>query len=250
MNDPRPGRLVRCHAPSLLLGAALLCLPVCSAAPRADQQPPTPPNQLTAAERAAGFELLFDGESLDGWRGFRTDHAPDGWLVDDGCISLDGLGGDLITDHGYGNFELRLQWKISEGGNSGIFFRVSEEHDYVWLTGPEMQVLDNIRHADGQSPFTSAGSNYALHAPSQDVTRPVGEFNDVRLRVDGDRVEHWLNDRKLVEYRLGSPSWESLVAASKFASMPAYGRLPEGHIALQDHGNRVWYRSMRILRLD
>jgi hypothetical protein len=158
-------------------------------------------------------------------------------------------GGDLITVDQYGDFELRLEWKIARGGNSGIMFHVTDDAGQTYETGPEMQVLDNGGHADGRDPVTSAGSNYALHAPTRDVTRPIGEWNEVRLLVRGPHVEHWLNGVKLLEYELWSPDWEARVQASKFKTMPGYGRARRGHIALQDHGDRVSYRNIRIKTL-
>lgn len=212
-------------------------------------RPPQPPqNVLTDAEKAEGWKLLFDGKSTAGWRGFKNKVVPAGWKAIEGCLVRVGSGGDIITDEEFDDFELKLEWRISPGGNSGIFFRVGEADDlrYVWETAPEMQVLDNSEHADGRSPLTSAGSNYALHAPTKDVTRPVGLFNEVRLVVRGGHVEHWLNGEKIVEYELGSPEWKKLVEGSKFRSMPRYGSLTKGHIALQDHGDRVWYRNIKI----
>jgi hypothetical protein len=202
-----------------------------------------------AANRASmqGVEKsLFDGRSLEGWRGFRSNQPPPGWAAVDGTLARTGPGGDIVTVDEFGDFDLRLQWKISEGGNSGIIFRVANVGSEVWESGPELQILDNARHVDGKNPLTSAGANYALHAPVRDVTRPVGDWNDVRLVVAGARVEHWMNGVKVVEYELWSPAWESLVKASKFVKMPAYGRAKRGRIALQDHGDRVWFRNITI----
>jgi hypothetical protein len=189
---------------------------------------------------------LFNGRSLEGWRAFRSEALPSGWAAIDGTLARTGPGGDIVTVDEFGDFELGLQWKLAEGGNSGIFFRVVDEGQEVWESGPEMQILDNARHADGKNPLTSAGANYGLHAPVRDVTRPVGEWNDVRLVVTGPNVEHWLNGVKVVEYELGSPAWESLVKASKFVTMPVYGRAKRGRIALQDHGDPVWFRNITI----
>lgn len=196
--------------------------------------------------QAAGWKSLFDGRSLQGWRGFKSAAPPSGWAAVDGTLTRQASGGDILTMEEFGDFELRLQWKILAGGNSGVFFRVTNDGRQVWESGPEMQILDNARHADGKNPLTSAGANYGLHAPVRDVTRPVGEWNDVTLLVSGAKVEHWLNDVKVVEYELWSPAWESLVKASKFVTLPAYGRAKRGHIALQDHGDAVWFRNITI----
>jgi len=204
--------------------------------------------KLSTEEEHAGWQLLFDGKTFNGWRGFKKDNVPAGWTITQkGELYFNKKGsGDIMTVAEFENFELQLEWKISAGGNSGIFFGVSEEGEYSWQTGPEMQVLDNAKHKDGLEPKTSAGSNYALHAPSRDVTRPVGQYNAVRLVVKGTHIEHWLNDVKIVAYEIGSPEWEALVAQSKFASLPQYGRNRRGHIVLQDHGDKVWYRNIRI----
>lgn len=204
--------------------------------------------QLSTDEQNSGWKLLFDGKTFNGWRGFKLDHVPPGWeITKKGELYFNKEGkGDIMTVDEFGDFELQLEWKISKGGNSGIFFWVTEDEDAEWKTGPEMQVLDNLRHPDGRNPMTSAGSNYALNAPVKDVTRKVGEYNEVRVVVKGTHIEHWLNGVKIVEYEIGSPDWEALVAASKFAIMPKYGRNRKGHIVLQDHGDKVWYRNIRI----
>jgi hypothetical protein len=183
------------------------------------------------------------------WRGFKKETLPDGWrMSDDGVLTHLKGGGDVITNQQYDDFILELDWKISKGGNSGIFFRVDEDHDHVWQTGAEMQVLDNKAHKNGLDPKTSAGSNYALHAPCCDVTKPVGEWNHVKLVVDGPHVEHWLNGKKILEYELWSDDWKELVAGSKFKDMPDYGMNKSGHIALQDHGDLVSFRNITIIQ--
>jgi len=204
------------------------------------------PNTLTSSERAAGWRLLFDGRTTSGWRGFKQSSVPGGWQVIDGALTRVGGGGDLMTTAQFANFELAVEWQIAEGGNSGILFRVSESGDATFHTGPEMQVLDNARHPDGRNPLTSAGACYALYAPSQDVTRPVGSWNEVRLIANANLVQHWLNGVKIVEYELGSADWLARLQASPFANLPRYGREPRGHLALQDHGDRVAYRSIKI----
>jgi hypothetical protein len=205
-----------------------------------------PANTLTDQEKADGWKLLFDGQSTDPWRGFRKDHFPEGWQVVDGTIHRADAAGDIITREQFADFELQIDWKVAGPGNSGIFFRVSEDCEKVWHTGPEMQVLNNDVHPDGKKPETSAGANYALHAPARDMTRPVGEWNHVRLVVDGNHVEHWLNGEKVVEYELFSDDWNRRVQASKFNELPQYGRVRQGHIALQDHKDPVWFRNIKV----
>jgi hypothetical protein len=161
-------------------------------------------------------------------------------------VTAGGGGGDLVTEAEFGDFELRFQWKVSAGANSGVMYRTGEELDYPWQTAPEYQVLDDAQHPDGKEPKTSAGSLYALYAPLDKVVAPVGEWNEGRIVVRNGRVEHWLNGKKVVECELGSADWKAKVAASKFASMPQYGTLAKGRIDLQDHGDDVWYRSLRI----
>lgn len=204
------------------------------------------PNVLTAAEKSSGWQLLFDGNTLAGWRAFKAAEPPAGWKAVDGAIVRMGGPGDLMTGEQFGDFELRLEWKIVAGGNSGIMFHVTGDGAQTYETGPEFQVLHNAGHADGKNPLTSAGSNYAVQAPVRDVTKPVGEWNDVRLIVRGAHVEHWMNGVKLLEYELWSPDWEARVAASKFGKMPGYGRAKRGHIVLQEHGAEVSYRNIKI----
>ena len=201
---------------------------------------------LTEAETRDGWRFLFDGETLNGWRGFRSETPPAGWKAIDGALVRDGAGGDIMTVEQFADFELRLEWKLSKNGNSGIMFRVTQEGGQTYETGPEFQVLDNAGHKDGGNSLTAAGSNYALHPPVRDVTRPIGDWNDVRLVVNGPHVEHWMNGVKLLEYELWSDDWNERVKASKFNKMPHYGRAKRGHIALQDHGDAVWYRNVKI----
>lgn len=210
-----------------------------------DDAAQTAPNTLTPEERAAGFELLFDGEALDGWHVFHQEGTP-GWEARNGTLARVGPGGDLVTDRVFDDFELRLQWKVDSGGNSGILYRVNDETDRTFHGAPEMQVLDDAAHPDGGSRLTAAGANYGLHPAPEGVVRPAGEWNDVRLVVDGAHVEHWLNGEKVVEYELWSDEWEERVAASKFSRWPEYGMAREGRIGLQDHGDPVWYRSIRV----
>jgi hypothetical protein len=209
------------------------------------------PNALSPEELAAGFGLLFDGHDASQWLGFRMDHLPDSWSAVDGTLRMTpgGERGDIATRKEYESFDLRLEWRLAPGGNSGVFFHATEDHGSAWETAPEMQILDNALHADGKAGTTSAGSNYALMAPSFDACRPAGQWNEARLVVRGDRVRHYLNGFEIVAYTLGSPEWQERVANSKFASLPDYGKTGKGHIVLQDHGDLVEFRSIRIREL-
>ncbi|MAE67535.1 MAG: hypothetical protein CMJ18_25025 [Phycisphaeraceae bacterium] len=208
--------------------------------------PAGPHNTLTESETAGGWRLLFDGASMKGWRSFRKTTLNDGWRAIDGAITRVARAGYLVTEEQFENFELKLQWRISPGGNSGIFFRLDEQVESVWHSAPEMQILDDAKHADGGRRSTSAGANYGLHAPRPGATLPAGRWNDVRLLVDRRHVEYWLNGMKVVEYELGSPDWNRRVATSKFNDKEQFGKAKKGHIALQDHGDPVWFRNIRI----
>ena len=192
---------------------------------------------------------VYNISSLDNWRGYKKDSVPEQWVnEDEETIHLTGGGaGDLITREQYGDFELTMEWKISPKGNSGVMYRVSEGDGPTYFTGPEMQVLDNA--VAGGDLMHSAGADYALHAPSEDNTRPVGEWNEVRMVVDGPHVEYWLNGVQQCSYELWSEDWNARVAASKFKEWPGFGMNKRGHIALQDHGNPVWYRNIHIRSL-
>ncbi len=203
-------------------------------------------NTLTPAERAAGWRLLFDGKTTTGWRGWKMDTLPSGWQVVDGALTRVRRAADIITTEKFKNFELSLEWKIAPNGNSGIFYRASEDDDAIYWSAPEMQVLDDAGHPDGQSRLTAAGSDYGLYPSPAGVVHPAGQWNQVRLVVNGNHVEHWLNGVKVVEYELGSPDWEARVKASKFAPHPHYGRNPDGYIGLQEHDYWVAYRNIKI----
>lgn len=203
-------------------------------------------NMLSNAERDAGWVLLFDGSSLDGWRGYNMEGLPGGWAVEDGLLTRVGAGGDMITEAQFTDFELTVDWMVEEGGNSGIFYRAAEGEEWVYHSAPEFQVLDDPNHRDGADPLTSAGANYGLNPAPRGVVRAANEWNTARIVARGNRVQHWLNGTKVVEYEFHSDDWAERVANSKFGEWPAYGQATRGHIGLQDHGDRVWYRNMKL----
>ena len=205
-----------------------------------------------AIAKKGKWKVLFDGKSTDAWRGFKQDSFPDKvWKIEDGSIRtiVGGESRDIITKEKYRDFELKLEWKISPGGNSGIIYLVSEDFDQTYQTGPEMQVLDDAKHRDGKDPRTSAGALYGLIAPVNKVLKPVGRWNKVRLLVHNGHVEHWLNGRKVLDYELGSDQLKTLIAVSKFKDFPRFAENREGHVGLQFHGDEVWYRKIKIRSL-
>jgi len=196
------------------------------------------------------WKPLLDEQVVSTWRGYQRESMPDGWQMVDGVLARIGDAGDIITTDQFENFELRFDWKIEPGGNSGVFFGVSEDGAVAWHSGPEYQLLHNAGHPDGKAPITAAGSNYAVHPPIADMTRPVGEWNRSRLRVNRGHVEHWMNGMYLLSYQIGDTEWQRRVTDSKFSELPLYGQSRRGHIAIQDHGDPVWFRNMRIKVLD
>jgi hypothetical protein len=203
-------------------------------------------NVLSSAQRAQGWRLLFDGRTLAGWRGYKSPAPPAGWQAADGMLVRTGGGGDLVTAEQFRNFDLELEWMVRDGGNSGIFYRAAPGQDEIYFSAPEMQVLDDAKHRDGQSPLTSAGSVYGLYPAPRGIVKPAGEWNRARVLVDGNHVEHWLNGQRIAAYELNGAEWKQKVAASKFSAWPAYGQATSGFIGLQDHGDWVAYRNIRI----
>ena len=231
----------------------------CSGSAAADMQ--TAHNTLSAAEVEEGWQLLFDGETTSGWRGYNRESFPErGWEVLNGDLVIlprgsneRPWGGDIVTEEVFDNFELSLEFNVTDAANSGIFYRVVEvPGEAIWHFAPEYQLLDNAGYvARGVSDTLThmAGDNYDLHASSGGAVKPAGEWNLARIVVDRAHVEHWLNGVKMVEYELWSPDWEQRVRESKFGDYPEYGRATMGKIALQDHGNEVRFRNIKIRRI-
>ncbi|MBN2473338.1 MAG: DUF1080 domain-containing protein [Pirellulales bacterium] len=234
-----------------MIRACSLAALLLAAAPEARQN-----HRLTEAEKEAGWRLLFDGKTTEGWRGYKMKEMPPGWKVIDGALVRvsggeggKGAGGgdDIVTVEQFDDFELKLDWKIVDrAGNSGIILRASEDAVTSWHTGPEMQILDNAAYP-GRDVRQLAGACYDLYSPVKDVSKPRGEWNAVRIVAEGNHIKHWLNGVKLLEYELGSGDWMERVAKSKFRDMKHFQQPPaKGHICLQDHTARIEYRNIKI----
>jgi hypothetical protein len=205
---------------------------------------------LTAEQRAAGWKPLFDGTTTNGWRGYRSQTMPTGWSVVDGVLTKSAPVEDILSKNQYGNFELAFDWKLSTGGNAGVFYRGTEEYDHIYWSAPEYQLLDDANHPDGKSRLTSAGAAYALYPSPAGVVKPADQWNSTLIVVQGNRVQHWLNGQKLLEYELGSADWQAKVKASKFNDYPNYGKATRGYIAIQgDHDGVLSLRNVRIREL-
>ena len=205
-----------------------------------------------------GWTVLFDGSSTDKFRGYNMQTFPGSWKVEDGAlVTLTGVPNvDLVTKDAYKDFELEFEWKVSIAGNSGVFFHMQEllSHESGngnspnWLDNFEMQILDDINFND-KEPKRSAGSLYDLITPQNKQLKPVGEYNQAKLVVKGNHVEHWLNGNKVLEYEMGSDEMNKLLRASKFKDNPNYGKSPDGLIMFQHHGQKVWFKNIRIKKL-
>ena len=219
-----------------------------------------PHNTLTQQEQEDGWQLLFDGRTTNGWRNFKSEGVGSAWKVTNGSLMLDNSrkvdgkivgGGDIITENQYQDFELVLEWKIETGGNSGIMFNVveSDEYNNTYNTGPEMQVLDNVRHPDGRIEKHRAGDLYDMIECEFVTTNGPNEWNKVRLVSKDGKVSQWLNGYEVVSYEMHTPEWDQLIAGSKFKDWPGFGKSKSGHIALQDHQDKVWFRNIKIKEL-
>lgn len=238
--------LARSAVLAVVLGAVAACARGPAAEGQSGSQVAGGATMLTPAERADGWRSLFDGATTNGWRGYKRSDMPSGWRVVDGALTRVGQGGDIVTTDQFESFDLTLEWKVAPGGNSGIFYHVVEGPDQTYQTGPEMQVLDDARHVDGKTRLTAAGALYGLYPAAPGAVKPAGEWNAARIVVNGPHVEHWLNGVKLVDAEMWSPEWDRLIGGSKFHEWPTFGKAKRGHIALQDHGDWVAYRNIKI----
>ena len=204
------------------------------------------------SEKSNEWQILFDGEKIDGMRGYKMNSFPwESWeITEDGLKTIPNTKGvDIISEKVFKDFELELEWRIQKGSNSGIFYFASEEGDYIWQSAPEMQVLDNTAHPDRKKKETSAGALYDLIAPKKEMVKPVGQYNKVRIISKNGHIEHWLNGFKLLEYDFEGSNIKDIISKSKFRDMPFFAKNNFGRIGLQgDHGE-VWYRNIKIREL-
>lgn len=217
-------------------------------------------NENEVIEVESEWISLFDGETFDGWKKYGGSEVGAAWKVQDGAIYLDatnkdgwqtGDGGDIVTEEEFDNFHLKVEWKIAKDGNSGIIFYVhdSDEYRYPWMTGMEMQVLDNDGHPDAKITTHRAGDLYDLIESSEETVKPAGEWNLAEIISQDGNLELHLNGTMIVSTTLWTPEWEEMISKSKFKDMPGFGTFKTGKIALQDHGDEVWFRNIEIKKL-
>ena len=243
------------------LGLALLL--ACNSTKQTTSSMATSPagnNTLTSAERSEGWTLLFDGQTTSGWHSYgKPGSIGNAWKVEDGTLHFDGAakkvsptqGGDIVTDEDFENFHLKLEWKISPKGNSGIIFYVHEDttrYKHTYHTGPEMQVLDNSGHADARITKHRAGDLYDL-ITAKETVKPVGEWNLAEIKADKGRLQFYLNGEEVLSTTMWDDNWRTMIANSKFKEWSGFGTYKKGKIALQDHDDDVWYRNIKIRKL-
>jgi len=242
--------------PSSAVPTLAVCALLAATQPLAAQPSCQGQNTLTAAEKSAGWLLLFDGASTKGWHGYNGQKTP-AWSIEDCALHSAGTEGnygsdlraDLVTDKAYTNFELSLEWKASKGGNSGVMYGVVEDPKYkaAWMTGPEYQFIDDVGFPQKLEDWQKAGANYAMHVASdQKQLKPVGEWNSTRIVVNGKHVEHWLNGKKVLEFERWNDAWNKLRDSGKWKDAPDYGKTATGPIVLQDHGSAFWFRNVKL----
>lgn len=225
---------------STMLLAATLSLPVLAA-----------DNQLSSEEQAQGWQLLFNGKDMSQWRNFKQADLSDKWQIEDGAMKLTaGGGGDILTKKQYQNFELLLDWKIAEVGNSGIFVLADETGNTIYAHAPEIQILDNERHSDNKLDTHRSGSLYDMIASPPSSHKKAGEWNTVKIRLQQGELTIWQNGVQTAKVTIDSPEWQKLLAASKFAKWEGFAKAKTGHIGLQDHGDQVWFKNIKIKELN
>lgn len=240
------------------LSIAALSLAVVACGPAKSEKETTEENIEEIIVTEEEWISLFDGNSLTGWTAYGKDQPGEAWEAADGILYFNSgkkdegaSAGDLVTKETFGNFHLQIEWKISENGNSGIMFHVQDngEYDRPYHTGPEYQVLDNDGHKDGQIITHRAGDLYDMIESSEEAAKPVGEWNKTEIIINDNTLQFFLNGVKTVETTLWDDQWKSMVAESKFSQWEGFAKYKEGKIVLQDHGDDVWFRNIKIKRL-
>lgn len=227
-------------------------------APAATETAPTTDSTASTAGNPSGEAVdLFDGKSLAGWHGFNKTGEVKNWTIEDGALvclgaAKDAHGGDLVSDKKYSNFELSWDWKVDKGSNSGVMYHVVEDQKYKspYETGPEYQVMDDIGFPEKLENWQQAGADYAI-APANEKKKlkPVGEWNSSKIVFNNGHVEHWLNGEKIVDFDRNSDFWKKQRAEGKWKDFPDYAKVTTGAIALQDHGNKAYFRNIKIKEL-
>jgi Domain of Unknown Function (DUF1080) len=208
-------------------------------------------NKLTAAEQKAGWQLLFDGKTTNGWRPYKNAES-DGWDIANGelhCKETAAHRADLITKEEYADFELAFDWKVGKGANSGLIYRANEAHDASYESASEYQLIDDKGYPGKLEEWQKAGADYDMHPPLKLVSKPAGEYNHSIIKARGKHVEHWLNGVKVAGYEIGTPEWFALKEKSKWAAIKGWGENSQGHICLQDHGGGIWFKNIKIRKL-
>ncbi len=244
---------------TLLFGLALILISSCNAPEKkgplslfGEIDRSANPNTLAESEKSKGWSILFDGKNTTGWHGFNMQGIPDCWIIEDEAFTMTTEGAaesqDIITDKTYKNFAFSVDFKLTTGANSGIIFQVAEDPKYKfpYETGPEFQVMDHENWPDKLEDWQICGANYAMYPPKTKPFKPVGEWNHVLLVVNGNHVTQILNGEVVVEYEKYSEEWTRLRNSGKWVDFPDYGKFDEGHISLQNHGTKVWYRNIKI----
>jgi hypothetical protein len=209
------------------------------------------------APKRVGWITIFDGKTLNGWHGYNKTGAVTSWEVKDGALvclgtAKDASGGDIVTDKQYANFELKWEWKVDKGSNSGVMYHVQEGSKYhsPYETGPEYQIIDDVTFPEHLENWQKTGADYAMYTPNdQKVLNPVGQWNVSRIVFNNGHVEHWLNGKKIVEFEAWSDDWNKKRETGKWKDYPDYGKAKTGEIALQDHGDKAYYKNIEIKEL-
>lgn len=214
-------------------------------------------NSLSELEKQEGWELLFDGQTTNGWHHYNQGKISDGWIVENGTLVALGkgadIGGDIVTDKNFKNFELKLEWKISPEGNSGVFYGVVESLKYkgIYFTGPEYQLIDDIGFPSELEEWQKTGADYAMHLPKKEKKlNKVGEWNTTKIIVKDSLVQHYLNEEKIIEFKRWTKYWHKMRKEGKWKGYPDYGLAASGKIGLQDHGNKIWFRNIKVKELN